>query len=186
MSQPLRLEIDLNDRTPDNLVPAHLPDGVTVQPGQQVIAYEPEDQVAAPAVVRRVELGQALLDVNWNAMRDDASSRHTVGHATIGIDVAATEATEPADSIEAILCRVRAVAAELRAQVAERETGVDGRLPMDHPMALWCDTVSNIASQIEYALRTPAPARGIPCPDGPTVREAAADDRAYWTNRYDA
>lgn len=93
--EPVRLEIDLNDRTPDNLVPAHLPDGVTVQPGQQVVAYEPEDQVAAPAVVRRVELGQALLDVDWNAMRDEASSRHIVGHATIGIDVAATQATEP-------------------------------------------------------------------------------------------
>ncbi|WP_328632039.1 hypothetical protein [Streptomyces sp. NBC_00356] len=93
MTKPLRLEIDLNDRTPDNLVPAHLPDGVTVQPGQQVVAYEPEDQVAAPAVVRCLALGQALLDVNWNAMRDDASSRHIVGHATIGIDVAATQAT---------------------------------------------------------------------------------------------
>lgn len=96
-----------------------------------------------------------------------------VGHATIGINVAAAQAT---DSIEAIRDRVRAVVTELRAQVAEHEH--NGKLPMDHPMALWCDTVSNIASQIEYALRAPAPARGIPC-DGPTIREAAADDRRW-------
>lgn len=101
-----------------------------------------------------------------------------VGHATIGISVAATQATEPDDSVEAIRNRVRAVVTELRAQVAEHETGVDGKLPMDHPMALWCDTVSNIASQIEYAFRAPAPARGIPC-DGPSIREAAADDRRW-------
>ncbi len=99
-----------------------------------------------------------------------------VGHATIGVSVAVTRAT---DSIGGVRDRDRGVVAELRAQVAEHETGVDGKLPMDHPMALWCDTVSNIASQIEYALRTPAPGRGIPCHDGPTVAECAADG-ARW------
>lgn len=93
--QPVRLEIDLNDRTHDGLVHADLPTGVTVEAGQKVIAFESEDQVAAPAVVRVVALGKALLEVDWNAMRDDDSSRHVVGHATIGIDVTAIQATEP-------------------------------------------------------------------------------------------
>ncbi|WP_372344677.1 DUF6085 family protein [Streptomyces sp. KL116D] len=74
-------------------MPVHLPDGVTVQPGQQVIAFESEDQVAAPAVVRRLEHGHAHLDVDWGAMRDDQPGR----------DETATQATGGAD--EAVIAR---------------------------------------------------------------------------------
>lgn len=91
--------------------------------------------------------------------------RHVVGHATIGIDVIATQATEPADTVDAIRERVLAVAADLRAKVAEHERDADGELPMDHPMALWCDTVINVASRIEDAIR--APVRGEPVAGAP-------------------
>lgn len=71
----IRLEIDLNDRTHDGLVPVQLPAGITVEAGQQVTAFESEDAVAAPATVRTVALGQALLDVDWNAMHDDPPAK---------------------------------------------------------------------------------------------------------------
>lgn len=61
---------------------------------------------------------------------------------------------------EGAVDRTRAVVAERRTQVAECEAehqAGDGPLPLGHPMALWCDTVANICSDIEDALRTPAP-----------------------------
>lgn len=74
-TEVIRLEIDLNSRTHDGLAPAHLPAGVTVEAGQQVTAYESEDAVAAPAIVRTVQHGRALLDVDWNAMHDDQPAK---------------------------------------------------------------------------------------------------------------
>lgn len=65
---------------------------------------------------------------------------------------------ERLEQAEGAVSRTRTVVTERRAQAAECEadhrTG-DGPLPLDHPMALWCDTVANMCSEIEYALRAP-------------------------------
>ncbi|MEV5944657.1 hypothetical protein [Streptomyces sp. NPDC051994] len=72
---------------------------------------------------------------------------------------------ERLEAAEGAVTRTRAVVTERRAQVAECEadhrTG-DGVLPLDHPMALWCDTVANMCSEIEYALRTPGKPMVVP------------------------
>ncbi|MCT9092899.1 hypothetical protein N4G70_29100 [Streptomyces sp. ASQP_92] len=65
---------------------------------------------------------------------------------------------ERLEAAETAVSRTRAVVNERRAQVAEREAErqlAEGYLPLDHPMALWCDTVANMCSEVEYALRTP-------------------------------
>ncbi|WP_327403843.1 hypothetical protein OG194_29680 [Streptomyces sp. NBC_01288] len=76
----MRIEIDLNSRNEEGLVPAYLEDAdgyVTI--GDTVTAFESEDGVAAPAVVRKVAHGFAYLDVDWDAMTDDVAQ--PVAHA---------------------------------------------------------------------------------------------------------
>lgn len=68
----VRIEIDLNARDENGLVPAYLEDADGyVAVGDVVTAFESEDEVAAPAKVVKVEHGHAFLDVDWNAMTDD-------------------------------------------------------------------------------------------------------------------
>jgi len=83
---------------------------------------------------------------------------------------------------EAIIERVRKVIAERRIEVAEREE--DGMLPFGTPGASWCDAVTVTCDRIDDALRFPNGPQGfIRCEnthnDGPSVREAAADDRRW-------
>lgn len=67
-----RIEIDLNHRS-GALVPARYR-GVPPRVGEPVLAYEPEDEVAADATVSRVDVGRTVvyLDIDWASLRDDA------------------------------------------------------------------------------------------------------------------
>lgn len=69
----VRIEIDLNQRTKDNLVPAWREDADgDMAVGDAVTVFEPEDQVCAPAVVRRVfGSGRVHLRVDWQMLADD-------------------------------------------------------------------------------------------------------------------
>ncbi|NGO09311.1 hypothetical protein G5C60_17310 [Streptomyces sp. HC44] len=68
----VRIEIDLNSRNDEGLVPAFIEDADGyIAVGDTVTAFESEDEVAAPAVVRKIEHGFAYLDVRWSAMIDD-------------------------------------------------------------------------------------------------------------------
>src|SRR5689334_7702440 len=70
----VRVQIDLNARSRDGFVRARLSraDGPVVL-GDEIVAYEPEDRIAAPALVMRVdrERGFVYLDVDWAKMDDD-------------------------------------------------------------------------------------------------------------------
>ncbi|MEU6661233.1 hypothetical protein [Streptomyces sp. NPDC046821] len=91
-----------------------------------------------------------------------------------------------AEQAEAAVTRARAVIAESRARVAELEADHGGSpLPMGHPLAGQCDAISNLCHDVETALQNyPAPS-GIPLHDEQSTAEVAAQDRAYWTTRYD-
>lgn len=90
-----------------------------------------------------------------------------------------TEAAKAQGQIE----RVRKVLDERRTEVAEREA--DGMLPFGTPGAAWCDAVTVTCARVEDALRTSAEPKAVPAHDtGPSVAEAAADDRAHWTQKY--
>ena len=69
----VRIEIDLNQRTPDNLVPAWREDADgDMAVGDTVTVFEPEDGVCAPAVVRRTfPTGRVHLQVHWPQLTDD-------------------------------------------------------------------------------------------------------------------
>lgn len=68
----VRIEIDLNSRNEEGYVPAYLSDADGhISVGDTVTAFESEDEVAAPAHVKRVAHGVAYLDVDWDAMTDD-------------------------------------------------------------------------------------------------------------------
>ncbi|MFF9043328.1 hypothetical protein [Streptomyces parvulus] len=68
----MRIEIDLNARDEAGRVPAYLSDADGhVAVGDTVTAFESEDEVAAPAVVRKIAHGVAYLEVDWTAMSDD-------------------------------------------------------------------------------------------------------------------
>jgi len=71
---PVRVRIDLNARSRDGYVRARASraDG-PVAAGDRVVAYEPEDRVAAPAVVVRTDLERGLvyLAVDWAALAED-------------------------------------------------------------------------------------------------------------------
>ncbi|MFF9123176.1 hypothetical protein ACF09J_07740 [Streptomyces sp. NPDC014889] len=68
----MRIEIDLNSRDAEGRVPAFLSDADGhVSVGDLVTAFESEDEVAAPAVVKKIAHGVAYLDVDWDAMTDD-------------------------------------------------------------------------------------------------------------------
>lgn len=73
-SRAVRVRVDLNARDADGHVPARLSraDG-PIAVGDEVVVYEPDDGVQAPAVVVRVDGGFAYLDVRWGEMRDGAS-----------------------------------------------------------------------------------------------------------------
>ena len=70
----VRVQIDLNARSRDGYVRARLSraDGPLVV-GDEIVAYEPEDRIAAPALVKRLDLerGFVYLDVDWAKMDDD-------------------------------------------------------------------------------------------------------------------
>lgn len=69
----VRIEIDLNQRTSDNLVPAWREDADgDMAVGDTVTVFESEDNVCAPAVVRRVfPTGRVHLQVYWPQLTDD-------------------------------------------------------------------------------------------------------------------
>ncbi|MFJ5774932.1 hypothetical protein [Streptomyces sp. NPDC093094] len=68
----VRIEIDLNARDEEGRVPAYLADADGyLAVGDAVTAFESEDEVAVPAVVRKIAHGVAYLDVDWTAMTDD-------------------------------------------------------------------------------------------------------------------
>lgn len=77
---------------------------------------------------------------------------------------------------EQAIARVREVLVERRREVAERE--VDGMLEFGTPGASWCDAVMVTCGRIEEALQTATNPGHVP-DDGPSVREAAADDRRW-------
>jgi hypothetical protein len=85
------------------------------------------------------------------------------------IDDATTAVMRIADTerqqAEAAIDRVRAVLAERRTEVAEREA--DGMLPFGTPGASWCDAVTVTCARVEDALRTPAEPQGVPVLDEP-------------------
>ncbi|MGW8875666.1 hypothetical protein [Streptomyces mirabilis] len=68
----MRVEIDLNARDRSGRVPAYLSraDG-HIAVGDSVTAFEPEDEVSAPAVVEEISHGIVYLAVKWDAMTDD-------------------------------------------------------------------------------------------------------------------
>lgn len=72
-----RLKVDLNRRY-EGLTPAKFGANPPTL-GQRVHAYEPEDEVVADATVRRIDRNRllALLDVDWESMRDDDPSSAT-------------------------------------------------------------------------------------------------------------
>lgn len=68
----VRIEIDLNSRDALGRTPAYLADADGhIAVGDVVTAFEPEDEVAAPAVVKEVAHGVAYLDVDWQKLTDD-------------------------------------------------------------------------------------------------------------------
>ncbi|MEV0483168.1 hypothetical protein AB0I69_21495 [Streptomyces sp. NPDC050508] len=68
----VRIEIDLNSRDEEGRVPAYIEDADGfIQAGDVVTAFESEDEVAAPAVVKKIAHGFAYLDVDWDAMTED-------------------------------------------------------------------------------------------------------------------
>ncbi|WP_428956168.1 hypothetical protein [Streptomyces sp. cg35] len=155
--EPLREEVTIHTEPCGHVSRASLRDLERIQPHHTAMLQRLERESRT--------IGEIMREAQARVGEEPASP--VVGHATIGINVTATGATQPADTVEAMRERILTVVAELRAQAAEHETGVDGKLPMDHPMALWCDTVTNIAYQIEYALRAPTPARGVPIEERP-------------------
>ncbi|MDX3294628.1 hypothetical protein PV569_13020 [Streptomyces scabiei] len=71
----MRIEIDLNSRDELGRVPAYLEDANGyIAVGDTVTAFESEDEVAAPALVKKIAHGVAYLEVDWAAMTDDAPS----------------------------------------------------------------------------------------------------------------
>jgi len=70
----VRVRIDLNARSRDGYVRTRLSraDGPIVL-GDDVVAYEPDDRIAAPARVRRIDHDRGLvyLSVDWAQMDDD-------------------------------------------------------------------------------------------------------------------
>jgi len=70
----VRVQIDLNSRDREGNVRTRLANaGGSVRAGDQVVAYEPDDQVAASARVVRVDegAGYLYLDVDWDTLDDD-------------------------------------------------------------------------------------------------------------------
>lgn len=70
----VRVEIDLNSIRPDGTTRVWLDDfDGDVQAGQMVTAFEREDQVAAHAMIERIDTvrGCAFIIVNRASMRDD-------------------------------------------------------------------------------------------------------------------
>ncbi|QTU64236.1 hypothetical protein [Streptomyces scabiei] len=79
----VRIEIDLNSRDEFGRVPAYLEDANGyIAVGDTVTAFESEDEVAAPAVVKKIAHGVAYLDVDWSAMTDDVPA--PVAHPASG------------------------------------------------------------------------------------------------------
>ena len=72
----VRVRIDLNARDGNGRVPVRMSraDG-PMAVGDTVVAYEPDDQVRAPAVVARIAGGFAYLAVAWEEITDDAVAR---------------------------------------------------------------------------------------------------------------
>ena len=70
---PVRVRIDLNARTAEGYVPARKAwaDGLLVE-GDQVVVFEPDDEVKAPARVAKILGDFVYLDVAWADMTDDA------------------------------------------------------------------------------------------------------------------
>jgi len=79
-----RAQVDLNDRTrEDALTRARLEDVIgQIAVGEHITVYEPEDGVAADAVVREIDTAKGLvfLAVDWASLRDDeAPTAATMG-----------------------------------------------------------------------------------------------------------
>lgn len=73
-ARAVRVQVDLNSRSRDGFVVARLSRSTgPVALGSVVSAFEPDDEVAAPARVARIdrERGLIYLDVDWDALDDD-------------------------------------------------------------------------------------------------------------------
>lgn len=112
---------------------------------------------------RREAYAGAITDHLWGApdQIDDAT--------TTVMAIADTERQQA----EAAIDRVRAVLAERRTEVAEREA--DGMLPFGTPDASWCDAVTVTCARVEDALRTPAEPQGVPALDQPAPATPAGE-----------
>lgn len=78
MSATHRIRIDLNSRTREGLVPASFAGEAFI--GQPVIAFEPEDGVAAFATIAQISERAELvyLDVDWSSLDDDQAARPAI------------------------------------------------------------------------------------------------------------
>lgn len=71
---PVRIEIDLNSRSRDGFVLSRLSRATgPVEAEDAVVVFEPDDRVAAPARVVRVDRqhGFVFLDVDWSRLEND-------------------------------------------------------------------------------------------------------------------
>ncbi|UJW35099.1 hypothetical protein L3Q67_15750 [Saccharothrix sp. AJ9571] len=76
----VRIQIDLNSRSRDGSLVARIADANgPLGVGHSVTAFEPDDEVAAPARVVRIdrERGLTYLDVAWDELADDTPVRCT-------------------------------------------------------------------------------------------------------------
>lgn len=68
----VRIRIDLNARDVHGYVPARLSRANGLMAiGDTVVAFEPDDEVRAPAEVMKIVGDFAYLDVRWNELEDD-------------------------------------------------------------------------------------------------------------------
>jgi hypothetical protein len=81
-SMPVRVQIDLNSRDRNGHVRARISSvRGTVRKGDRVIAFEPDDRVAANAEVVRVDAGRGFLylEVDWDSLDDDENGQRPSG-----------------------------------------------------------------------------------------------------------
>lgn len=137
---------------------------------------------------RTAELGDrvaALINPAWGiktgVLPEDHPFHPSVGEQGVPVDWQAIakqrerelkKVGEARHRAEQAIARVRAVIAERRTEVAEREA--DGMLPFGTPSASWCDAITVTCGRIEDALRTPAEPGFIPAnPDQQTKENSA-------------
>lgn len=153
------------------------------------------DAADNPALRKRIAAAIHRYDNEHALSGNDIPSRHHYGEADAILPILDREtaqlrrerdmALNAAGEARGAIDRVRKVLAERRAEVADREA--DGMLPFGTPGASWCDAITVTCARVDDALRILPPAAAIRVTDdepaatdrGPTVAEAAADDRRW-------